>query len=90
VYIPKDWQGKIGVMGDLHISSQQNLYKQQQVKAQVIPGTTSIAMAIETIPVHYQTVASQMPGTNLPFYHTLVVYTDSNGNQWACRGGSGL
>ena len=38
MYIPKDWQGKIGVMGDLHVSSRQNLYKQQGVKAQVIPG----------------------------------------------------
>jgi len=38
VYIPKDWKGKIGVIGDMHISSRQSLYKQQQVKAQVIPG----------------------------------------------------
>jgi hypothetical protein len=41
-------------------------------------------MAKETIVVYYQPMGS-IPG--LTFYHTLVVYTDSDGNKWAARGG---
>ncbi len=36
VYIPDKWEGKVGAMGDLHVSSRQLLYKRS--KAQVIPG----------------------------------------------------
>lgn len=36
VYIPEKWTGKIGVLGDLHISSRQAVYK--LVRPQVIPG----------------------------------------------------
>lgn len=36
VYIPNSWEGNIGVLGDLHISSRQAVYK--LVRPQVIPG----------------------------------------------------
>lgn len=36
VYIPQEWKGRIGVMGDLHISSRQSTFK--LVKPQVILG----------------------------------------------------
>jgi hypothetical protein len=41
-------------------------------------------MTTETIEVRYQPVGSI---ASLTFYHTLVVYTNSSGNQWVARGG---
>ena len=41
-------------------------------------------MATEKIEVHYQPIGSL---AGLTFYHTLVVYTDLYGHQWAARGG---
>lgn len=36
VYFPGKWEGKIGVLGDLHLSSRQTVYK--LVRPQIIPG----------------------------------------------------
>ena len=41
---------------------------------------------LEMIEVIYQSLGSFL---GITFYHILVVYTDSGGNQWAARGGQG-